>query len=571
LFMRMLDEDDNHRHPNVRPNTATYDTMIHILANRCGDISRAEYYLDQMCLEAAGHVNRNVAPNVRSFTPVLRAYSRVEVEKDPRNEVPERAHAMLRHMQYLDTLGALPNVAPDEAAFVFVLTSWARSKHPQAAARVKELYAEMTADPKTKPTSAHPLSQVLMKAAETGDADTASTLLDEHLQALTNPLDGTGSNNINNLPRPDHKCFEFVMRAWERSGRPEALKHIEQLIKRMKELAANQILPEAKLGRGHFHSYLSCMEKSSGVMAKEEIVAKAKEIVKEMEELAAEGGDDAKPDAYTYTMLILAHATHGQDPYEAEEVLERMYQRHLEDGESSITQPNIRSFNVCLKAWAQSRADNAPERADGILRRMWKLHEAGILENVKPDAITYTTVMMCHVRSRSPGRGQRCRDLLEEMESRSVPLVDASYSLPISAWLSLGNVERAEESLMHFITEYQNKRINFTPDSRSFKLVIQALAKSRLPTAAARIEGLIHKMQEHFKAGLLKQPPTRSTYAELLKSHYFSGATWAGENAERVLQTMEADSGNGLTSPTTDDYNSKPQKMLLMSPTLIYP
>jgi Pentatricopeptide repeat domain len=562
LFKRMVAEDDDHRHPNVRPNTATYDAMIHGLSNYCGDVPRAEFYLNQMCLEAARHSNRSVELNVRSFTSVLRAYSRIEVENDPHNEVPERAHAMLRHMQYLDTLGTSANVKPDQSAFVFVLTCWAKSKHPQAAARVKELYEEMRADPNAKPSNAYPLSQVLMKLAEVGDADTAKTLLDEHLRALPNSLDGTKINNSNHVQGHYHKCFESVMRAWERSGRPEALKQIEELIDRMKELAASQILPETKLGRMHYHCYISCVDKSSGILAKKDIVAKIEGIVKEMEELAAAGSDDVKPDAYTYTMLLLAHATHGQDPYKAEAVLEHMYQRHLEDGKSKSTQPNVRSFNVCLKAWAQSQADNAPERADGILGRMWKLHETGILENVKPDAISYTTVMMCHVRSRSPGRGRRCQDLLEEMEARSVPSVDTCYILPISTWISVGDVQKAEESLDHFIMQHQNGKIKFKPNEVAFKVVSRAWAKSKHPTAAARIEGLIHKMQEHFKSGLLKQPPTRSMYEELLKSHYFSGETWAGENAERVLQKMEALAANSrhlLTAPTTDDYNSKAQ------------
>ncbi len=116
----------------------------------------------------------------------------------------------------------------------------------------------------------------------------------------------------------------------------------------------------------------------------------------------------------------------------AEDVLLRMSASASSSSSSSSSRPvdddadavrvDVRSFNTVLKAWGNSGGGmNAARRADLVLRKMMKLCDDGH-DDIRPDAISYTTVMGAYLRVDHDDHAKaldRVMKLLDEFEGRS--------------------------------------------------------------------------------------------------------------------------------------------------------
>jgi hypothetical protein len=80
--------------------------------------------------------------------------------------------------------------------------------------------------------------------------------------------------------------------------------------------------------------------------------------------------------------------------------------------------PTTGIFNAVINAWARSREQIAPVRAEQILEWMEKLHLNGNLD-IQPDKYTFNTVIHAWAKSGGKGAAEKAQHLLDSMHRMS--------------------------------------------------------------------------------------------------------------------------------------------------------
>jgi len=113
------------------------------------------------------------------------------------------------------------------------------------------------------------------------------------------------------------------------------------------------------------------------------------------------GNTHAKPNRFAYTTIIDAysksnHQKFPQAPLEAEATLMEMIELYskgeIEEG------PNTIVYSAVINCWSKSNRPEGPRRCLDILQTMITKYEEDGNEEVKPDIITYNSILDAHVR-----------------------------------------------------------------------------------------------------------------------------------------------------------------------------
>ncbi len=142
-------------------------------------------------------------------------------------------------------------------------------------------------------------------------------------------------------------------------------------------------------------------------------IAKGESILKYMHDLHNAGNDDVVPNVVAYNTLLTGYArisseTLNDAPMRAEGVLRKM----IELSERKIQEnfyPDTRSYNAVIQCWANSKQQNAGARSEWWLRR---LSSEGGLENIQPDVHTYNYVILAYHNIGQPSKADM---LLKEL------------------------------------------------------------------------------------------------------------------------------------------------------------
>jgi len=538
LFHRMQNEADNGKHPNVRPDTRTYASLIHLLS-RLKEVTQAEFYFNQMVMEYA-RGNTEAQPNRTVCNSILTAYASIAGQNVKHLNIPIRAEKMLRYMQHLHESRTLKDIKPDSLSYQQVIKCWGLSSHPEAANKARHLYDEMmrSKDPKLRPTP-YILARVLECMSWRGDASSAQALLDQHLQRAS-------------VVKANAECFKFVMIAWRNSGNVRSVEMIEKLIRSSQELLSEEHLKHCQSRPDHYNELVSCLAKHQREIP--DAAEKAEAIQQEVET------NDVRMGNFFFNCLIDIHARSGKDPYRAEQVLEQLYQRHIDDGKSDRTKPCARSFNSVLQAWALNSNAQAAKRADAILRRMWSLSETQDLASVRPDRYSYASVILCHSKS---GNFLRCLELLHDMKNRDVSRDLFVYKVCLHALSHAGKATEAEDLFENLMKDYNLGNNNLKPDVDIFDSLLMAWAHSNNKNAGEKAQTVIDRMVEFVELGLLAEGPSVKSYTNLVKCWEVSGHAWASEKVSSILNDLEskAKCGNSNMVPDIRLYNGENKRL----------
>jgi pentatricopeptide repeat protein len=203
-----------------------------------------------------------------------------------------------------------------------------------------------------------------------------------------------------------------------------------------------------------------------------------------------------KIDLMGYNRIINKLAKDG-NMVRAEALLKQILAQYL-DGDKTV-KPDMISFHSVLKACAKSRDPKAGERAESILHKMKELYQSGQLETVKPDARTYSTVLGIWVGSNINRAAERAVAILDEMED----LHKAGHE-------------------------------DIQPDKFCYISIIGLLCKQ--DDKAAEAEQILRRMND---MGLT---PTLELCNSVLNCWTKSSSKLAGKRAEALLQDMLQDS-----------------------------
>lgn len=68
--------------------------------------------------------------------------------------------------------------------------------------------------------------------------------------------------------------------------------------------------------------------------------------------------------------------------------------------------PNLLSYNTCINAWAQSPTPDSAARAEALFTRMLRRYKEDAFSTVKPDVVTFSSVLNALAKSKAPHKGK---------------------------------------------------------------------------------------------------------------------------------------------------------------------
>ena len=320
-------QDQNHLNI-LKPSVISYTEVIDSYAksNLHNSAEKAETLLYEMLEQAEredGTYDEDVAPTSITCDAVLNAWARRGTI-----EGAERAEQILERMEYIRTKGKRAKIQPTSYSFATVISAWAKAA----------------------------------KIGETQSGVRAQHILKRMMEFRKEILDQEGPDSeYAKLLKPDSVVYNSVLDAWARTRTPIA-------------------------------------------------GTKADELLFEMEERIRMGDHDSSPDTITYNSVINCHASSGHinAAKAAERVLKKM---EIASKTNPAVVPNTLTYNQVLKAYSTSKLPGGTNRADVILRYMMMSRN----KNIEPDSFSFTTCLNIWAKSKEPGKAEKAYAILNKM------------------------------------------------------------------------------------------------------------------------------------------------------------
>ena len=257
-------------------------------------------------------------------------------------------------------------------------------------------------------------------------ANHAQALLDKmlHLYSSLNNQDAKWDH-----VKPNKISYNSVITAWARSNERGSARKAEELLRSMYDFYNNEsgldigCKPDAR----SFNAVINAVARSRD----KNCADRAKFLLDEMGRLYEEGDSDLLPDALTFGAIINAYANSleaGASDKAAQLLMhmESLYQVGFEQAK-----PTTFVYNACMNAFAKdplicvknetgsnSTNLNRAEKAEQLLDSMEKRYDEEKDWRIKPDIISYSTVINAHANSGTPNSGVNADDILRRMLHR---------------------------------------------------------------------------------------------------------------------------------------------------------
>ena len=314
----------------------------------------------------------------------------------------------------------------------------------------------------------------------------------EHAEALFWEMYSEFFKNGNKEVKPDVIAISTVITAWRRSSNENATRRAQVFFERIQKLNDTGKL-DVKLDSGCYAALLNCLANAGT----EEAVDAAESIFSDLGQRYRATKDNAiRPTHQLYYAFIKCLANVGRLE-KAEENLLEMHSLYIA-GRRDL-EPKKHFFNLILKGWLGSPAEEAPSRAEKMIRWM----DRNLQSEERPDASNYANLLRCWARSRLPESGKRTEALLFEMAERfgsRRPLVADCYADVVCALARSGDSEKAEELLIRMSEDFTKHQKGATPPAPHLRAFIAVLAahskKSPSGNVGLRVLRLVQILRE---------------------------------------------------------------------------
>lgn len=316
--------------------------------------SLAHIYLDFLSTTPATNDKNNSNKDSRAsastfINPAIHGFAKIQ-RLDPHCDAATKAENLLIRLLECFITTKQYSCRPRLNTFNGVLDALSKSAAKDAPQKAREWLNRMVTDKDCVSPDRISLNSVLNAYASRGDAPRATALFDE----MTNhPKRGL---------HPDTYSYNMLMKAWQRSGSPEASSATEKLLVEFMD---------AYKRRGKKNSFL---RPNSSVYSIPMSLANAKTAHKLLDEMVKwherEPRIGLQPKQYHFAMVMNAYAREGQ-PEKVEEVFMHMLQLNRE-GQDHV-QPNMKNFCIRIKAWCKQPTEETLKRARVILEQMEEL------------------------------------------------------------------------------------------------------------------------------------------------------------------------------------------------------
>ena len=336
---------------------------------------------------------------------------------------------------------------------------------------------------------------------------------------------------------PDTITYSAVISTFARSGREDAGDRAEELLQRSLHLYKKEGRVKLRPDSITFITVLDALSKQSlRVFQKRRNMAEChsieqrmKKILKQMDEL----DDNVRPCTVSHNVLLDLYAKTLQSEKAEHHLMEHMVKSY-QSGNQNV-KPDIISYNSLLLALSRSPQQGSLEKAQQLLKSM----EDGTLPDgidVQPDVISYNSIITGCKRNINRSSIYMAHDLLLHMEERyrnglsTVKPNNITYNILLDAWSKSKHPDTMNQ--VHDLLEKMIDSDTLQPDVFSFSSVISTLASSGRNDVPEQAQKLIKRMES------LNIKPNRITYNSLINCWSKSGRRGAAEKAEEILIQM---------------------------------
>jgi len=447
-----------------------------------------------------------IRPNVITYTAFIGGLARSK-----EHNLATRAEAVLERMEQ-------HGIQPDMVAYTSVLNALSKSKSRKEKERaaskaiaiikqMEELYDEEAYYAKPTLITYSTAINAIGNSLDPSAPELAESML-RHLYDLHESKQPGGM-------KPTTATFNAVITAMARSklrrGRKTAQRAEQLLVEmfRRTEQGETNVEPNVKSWGGVMLAWAE-----SGLPDAPE---NAQRVLDKMEELYRKGNSMVEPNVVCFTTVMSAWCRAGQVD-RAERILKKMEEQYEVTGDKEV-RPNSISYVTMIDGFVRQNVPNAAERAQETVDRMMKLYSKDV-GFIKPSKIVFNTLINAYSRSFEPEAAQKAERILQWMESRYRESGDTYYKPDeitfcgvLNAWANHaynGGAERAQQMLEHMESLTDEER-GFRQTVICYNIVIKALARSGGMKSIQYAERIVERLERHSDV----QPDT-TTYSSLI-------------------------------------------------------
>lgn len=205
--------------------------------------------------------------------------------------------------------------------------------------------------------------------------------------------------------------------------------------------------------------------------------------------------------------------------------------------------PTVKSYNTLLNAWSKSYDPTATVRAEAILEEMLAAVEEG-RDDLRPDAVTFSTVMDVYARSKNRNKCQRCEQIFKMMDDLDVRRNVFTFSALQNVYARSGMPDAAEKTravLDQMLDLYHRGDVFAKPTCLHYNAVLHALSRSNAPDQAKTANEMLEKMERSVADGGYDVDPDRMSFAlAILACARCRDKVEGARLAEKNLEKMES-------------------------------
>lgn len=423
--------------------------------------------------------------------------------------------------------------------------------------------------PQWTPIYSDPMSSCLFSSRSGGEPSPPLSNRERRQESLVHGNDPLLSLNMNldalaraNAPERAQELYQRIA-ALHREGyydvQPDVVSFnsVLKALQNDPERALEFWEAEAVPGQANVRSYNTFLL----ALARSGMYESAENLLRQMQVINAA----VRPDLISWNTVLLSYATAEDDAavHRAEDLIREMMTtgettKHrydeLTDLPSVVDEsykpptPDATSFNTLISAWSgHSNPKLASRQADYWLKEMQQV--------VKPDVVSYTTVLKAHKRLGNRQAAERALELLDEMRDSDHAQPNAvAITVVIQALCSSRQMDKAEHLLANMehpdIVAYTSVMDGWCQIAKSCARKGNEEGRDEAASAVFAMFQQLHKLSPRIR-------PNSFTYTVLLKTVAAHGNRDAGLVATGIIKRMWQDHTAGTAeAPSTIHYNA---------------
>jgi pentatricopeptide repeat protein len=354
--------------------------------------------------------------------------------------------------------------------------------------------------------------------------------------------------------KPDTITYNTLLKIAAKAGEPMVA---DEIFLEMKKSTEENVKPDRVSFNTLLLAWSSTNRSNSGT--------RVTELLETMQERANNGDEDVRPDNVSMTTVINTLAKTAKkvrsNPVQAEAIIGRM-----EDNKDIALRPDVVTYTSLIKCWMESGSLRAASRAVEIIEKLHRRYEDGYLE-CKPDTLVYNVALNAIAKSKAEeGGAEHAEALLQRMQGRfmagdkDVAPTAPSFVTVMNAWARSNNRNGGKyaEKLLHKMHELHRSGLdNVAPNAVAYSTCIFAWSKSGQRNAGKRAQNLLKEMERYHNEGMYDMKPNVFIYTNVMEAWIASKQQDSLEKVEAILEHMieQSKAGDLDSTPSSATFN----------------